>query len=328
MIHPTAHDRSIRRQLGSRRQHRRLQHDRRRRGHRRRHQRSDRIASSAARPGSGSDNRIIRHAAIGGDPQDKKFTASATELVIGDRNTIREFTTFNRGTADGGGVTRIGDDNWIMAYVHIAHDCVGRQPHHLRQQRHAGRPRRGRRLGDPRRLRRRAPVLPDRRPRLHRHGRADQRRRAALRHGRPTSTAAPRGINSRRPQAPRLRRRAHRRDQARLPHAVRVGLRWKPSSNWRKPRQELARERASNAATPTFDSMLRRSSSVSERGHAALKPMRIALVAGEASGDQLGAGLIRQLRSALPGCGIRRHRRRRDARTRAATPGTTRANWR
>ncbi len=71
----------------------------------------------------GNDNRIYSHAALGSDPQDKKFADERTELVIGDRNTIREFTTFSRGTAEGGGVTSIGDDNWIMAYVHIAHDC-------------------------------------------------------------------------------------------------------------------------------------------------------------------------------------------------------------
>jgi UDP-N-acetylglucosamine acyltransferase len=71
----------------------------------------------------GSDNRIHSHAALGGDPQDKKFHGERAELIIGDRNTIREFTTFGRGTSDGGGVTRIGNDNWIMAYVHIAHDC-------------------------------------------------------------------------------------------------------------------------------------------------------------------------------------------------------------
>ncbi|MEO8741718.1 MAG: acyl-ACP--UDP-N-acetylglucosamine O-acyltransferase [Lysobacteraceae bacterium] len=71
----------------------------------------------------GCGNHIHSHAAIGGDPQDKKFHGEHSELVIGERNTIREFTTINRGTADGGGTTRIGDDNWIMAYVHIAHDC-------------------------------------------------------------------------------------------------------------------------------------------------------------------------------------------------------------
>src|SRR5690606_37694443 len=71
----------------------------------------------------GRDNRIHGHAAIGGDPQDKKFQGEHAELVIGDRNVIREFTTINRGTGNGGGITRIGDDNWLLAYVHVAHDC-------------------------------------------------------------------------------------------------------------------------------------------------------------------------------------------------------------
>jgi len=71
----------------------------------------------------GRDNRIHSFAAIGGEPQDKKFHGERCELVIGDRNLIREFVTINRGTADDAGITSIGDDNWIMAYVHIAHDC-------------------------------------------------------------------------------------------------------------------------------------------------------------------------------------------------------------
>jgi UDP-N-acetylglucosamine acyltransferase len=70
----------------------------------------------------GRDNRIYPHAALGAAPQDMKYRGEPTELVIGDRNTIREFCTFNRGTAQDSGVTRVGDDNWIMAYVHIAHD--------------------------------------------------------------------------------------------------------------------------------------------------------------------------------------------------------------
>jgi UDP-N-acetylglucosamine acyltransferase len=71
----------------------------------------------------GRDNRIHGHAAIGGDPQDKKFDGERTELVIGERNVIREFATISRGTGNGGGTTRIGDDNWLLAYVHVAHDC-------------------------------------------------------------------------------------------------------------------------------------------------------------------------------------------------------------
>ena len=71
----------------------------------------------------GKDNRIGPHASLGGPPQDKKYAGEPTELRIGDRNTIREFTTFNTGTAQDGGITSVGDDNWVMAYVHIAHDC-------------------------------------------------------------------------------------------------------------------------------------------------------------------------------------------------------------
>ena len=76
----------------------------------------------------GESNVIHSHAALGGMPQDKKYAGEPTRLEIGHRNTIREFCTFNTGTAQDGGVTRVGDDNWIMAYVHIAHDCqVGNQ---------------------------------------------------------------------------------------------------------------------------------------------------------------------------------------------------------
>lgn len=71
----------------------------------------------------GRNNRIGAFASVGGDPQDKKYSGERSELIIGDGNTIHEFVTINRGTAEGGGATRIGDDNWVMAYVHIAHDC-------------------------------------------------------------------------------------------------------------------------------------------------------------------------------------------------------------
>ena len=71
----------------------------------------------------GSDNRIFQFCSIGAEPQDKKYGGEPTRLEIGNRNTIREFCTFNCGTAQDAGVTRLGDDNWIMAYVHLAHDC-------------------------------------------------------------------------------------------------------------------------------------------------------------------------------------------------------------
>lgn len=71
----------------------------------------------------GAENQLFQYSSIGEVPQDKKFHGEVSFLEIGDRNTIREFATINRGTEDGGGTTRIGDDNWLMAYIHIAHDC-------------------------------------------------------------------------------------------------------------------------------------------------------------------------------------------------------------
>jgi UDP-N-acetylglucosamine acyltransferase len=71
----------------------------------------------------GRDNKLFQFSSIGGPPQDKKYAGEPTRLVIGDGNTIREFVTINTGTVQDGGLTSVGDDNWIMAYVHIAHDC-------------------------------------------------------------------------------------------------------------------------------------------------------------------------------------------------------------
>ncbi|MEZ5450740.1 MAG: acyl-ACP--UDP-N-acetylglucosamine O-acyltransferase [Thiolinea sp.] len=72
----------------------------------------------------GADNQIFQFASIGAVPQDKKYAGEPTELVIGDRNVIRECCTFNRGTVQDKGKTVVGNDNWIMAYVHLAHDCI------------------------------------------------------------------------------------------------------------------------------------------------------------------------------------------------------------
>ena len=72
----------------------------------------------------GRDNRIFHFVSLGEANQDKKYAGEPTRLEIGDRNTIREYCSFNRGTAQDRGVTTIGSDNWLMAYVHIAHDCV------------------------------------------------------------------------------------------------------------------------------------------------------------------------------------------------------------
>ncbi len=71
----------------------------------------------------GSENKISHFASLGGAPQDMKYKDEPTRLLIGDRNTIREFTTIHTGTVQDEGITKLGNDNWIMGYVHIAHDC-------------------------------------------------------------------------------------------------------------------------------------------------------------------------------------------------------------
>ena len=78
----------------------------------------------AGRTRIGSDNRIFHHVVLGEIPQDKKYADEPTSLEIGNGNTIREFCTFHTGTVQDAGVTRLGDDNWIMAYVHLAHDSM------------------------------------------------------------------------------------------------------------------------------------------------------------------------------------------------------------
>lgn len=76
----------------------------------------------------GRQNRIYQFASIGEDPQDKKYAGEPTRLEIGNNNVIREYCTISRGTVQDSGITRVGDENWIMAYVHIAHDCqIGNQ---------------------------------------------------------------------------------------------------------------------------------------------------------------------------------------------------------
>jgi UDP-N-acetylglucosamine acyltransferase len=88
--------------------------------------RGTRIASHVVINGPttiGEENRIYQFCSIGDDPQDKKYAGEETRLEIGDRNTIREYCTINRGTAQDEGITSLGNDNWILAYVHIAHDC-------------------------------------------------------------------------------------------------------------------------------------------------------------------------------------------------------------
>ncbi len=84
---------------------------------------SARTSCSTGVLASGGRNRIFHFTSIGAPPQDKKYAGEDTAVEIGDGNTIREYVTINRGTALDAGVTRVGSDNWIMAYVHFAHDC-------------------------------------------------------------------------------------------------------------------------------------------------------------------------------------------------------------
>lgn len=72
----------------------------------------------------GCDNRVFQFVSLGSDNQDRKYKGEPCELIIGDRNTIREYSTYHIGTVQGGGVTRLGNDNWMMAYSHLAHDCL------------------------------------------------------------------------------------------------------------------------------------------------------------------------------------------------------------
>lgn len=72
----------------------------------------------------GEDNKIFQFTSLGAIPQDKKYAGEPCELIIGNGNTIREFCTFNVGSHGGGAITRVGDRNWLMAYVHLAHDCI------------------------------------------------------------------------------------------------------------------------------------------------------------------------------------------------------------
>ena len=136
---------------------------------------------------------------------------SATALEIGARNRIREFVTMNRGTAAGGGRTRIGDDNLFMAYAHVAHDCQRREPHDLRQRGDARRARGGRRRLDHRGVQRGAPVHPRRPPRVHRRILGGDAGRPSVGADRRQPRRQPRGERRRTPSGGATPRRPSRR---------------------------------------------------------------------------------------------------------------------
>ena len=249
----------------------------------------------------GRDTRIFQFASIGADPQDKKFHGENSELILGERNMIREFVTINRGTAEGGGATRIGDDNWIMAYVHIAHDCqVGSNTVFSNGATLAGHVEVGDhvifsgysgahqfcRIGSHAFLA----------MGTHLNGDLPPFMLAGVEYGRP------RGINSEGSETPRLFARAHRRDQTRLQNHlhIRTDARRSSRRTGTRGRRRTGRERDARLSQQRTASLVSMTTDAS--------PLFV-LVAGEASGDLLGADLIGGLRKKFPGRALCRRRR-------------------
>jgi UDP-N-acetylglucosamine acyltransferase len=242
----------------------------------------------------GRDNRFVGHAAIGGEPQDKKYAGERTELVIGDRNVFREFVTINRGTGGGGGITRIGDDNWMLAYTHIAHDCiVGNHCIFSNNTTLAGHVH----VGDW--------VIISGFAGAHQFCRigatpssawgADQRRRAAVHHGRRRNPGRPRGINSE-----GLKRRGFDAERiGAIKRAYRTlyvaGL---PLAEAKLQLAEQAGQRRREAMLDFIEHADGRCCDDRRRRRRPSAPLLAG--AGEASGDLLGAGLIRGRANATP----------------------------
>ena len=249
----------------------------------------------------GRDNRIFQFGSIGARAAGQEVrAASRRELVIGDRNTIREFCTFNLGTVQDGGVTRIGDDNWIMAYVHVAHDCVvGNHTIFANNATLAGHVQLGDWV-DRRRPHRRAPVREDRRARdgrLRERGVAGRaavhdwstaiRWRCAASTSRACAGAAsaPERIAARQADAPAAlpRRPARSRTRRRAIAAL---------------AQRCPRPRPTSRLMSDFLAARRRAASPAEPD--GLHAPRFAMVAGEASGDLLAGLLLDGLRARWP----------------------------
>ena len=252
--------------------------------------RSARTASSKAAPrsaattGSSSSPRSARCRRTRSTP------ASRPTLEIGDRNTIREYCNFNIGTAQDAGTTRVGDDNWLMNYVHIAHDCVvGSQTIIAGYAGLAGHVH-ARRLGDRRRDERAAPVRARRRARDDRLPGPRVARRAAVHDGRRPSARGAR-LQCRGAAPARLLGRAHRRRQADAPSAL--PRRPRPSTTRghgsRRSRRACPR-RPTTCAWSATSWRRPREASPAERGPLPMtaESPRFAMVAGEASGDLLG----------------------------------------
>ena len=152
----------------------------------------------------GRRNQVYSFAVIGGDPQDLTFAGERVSVEIGDENIFREFCTVNRGTAKGGGTTRLGNHNLIMSYAHIGHDDQIGSHTVFRQRRHIGRPRDRGRLRDDRRFLPGASILPHRAACLHCCEYGDHAGRAAIFENRGAARDALLWLECRRPGAARI----------------------------------------------------------------------------------------------------------------------------
>jgi UDP-N-acetylglucosamine acyltransferase len=251
----------------------------------------------------GKDNKIFQFASLGAAPQDKKWAGEPTRLEIGDRNTIREFVHLQPGHRPGRGRDPPGRRQLDLGLRPPGARLPGRQQHDLLEQRPAGRPRARGRLGDPVGLLRRAPVLQDRRPCLHRHVHQPDPGRAALRAGLRQSGRA-HGVN-----IEGLKRRGFTREQinairAAYKHIYRSGLTLEEAKA--KLAEEKKRPTPRRSSAPCATSSAPRPVASSAEPGASTS---LALVAGEVSGDMLAArlmaGLRRSCRRALSGIGGR-----------------------
>ena len=219
-IHPTAEVHRERHRRGRRRDRRGLPHRALLRGRAARWRSGRGSCCTATSPSRGAtrigeDTAVFPFASLGHVPQDLKYRGERVELVIGARNTIREHVTMNPGTAGGGGVTEVGDDNLFMMSTHVAHDCRIGSNVIMANNATLGGHVRGRGLRRARRPRRRAPVRAPRPRRDDRRARRRGRRRHPLRLG-DRRAGAPRRAQPRRAEAARRGARRHQRAARRL----------------------------------------------------------------------------------------------------------------
>ena len=269
----------------------------------------------------GADNRIFQFASIGDAPQDKKYRGEPTRLEIGDRNVFRECCTINRGTARDKGVTRIGNDNLFMAYSHVAHDCViGNNTVFANCASLGGHVE----IGDWVILGGLTAVHQFTKIGAHAFlggGSILVARRAAVRDGGGQPGGAAFG-QLRGAQAARLHRGADPQHPRGLPHPLSLGAEARGGAGAaRAARRGAAGSSRVRRLHPRFHAQPGAMSAVGVPPSAAA-PLRVGIVAGEHSGDQLGAALIAALRARVPRAALLRRRRPEDDRRRLRGLGT------